>query len=609
MGRSKHLCRTTLGNLPAARIVRLVVLVVCLLFPARASHAIDVEEIEWGYGGRVSPGQFNPVSILVNNPSDRPVEGEMELIKLMGGFRQVGGVIRKKYYISPFSSRWIQFYPYVTADWEDWQLSWGEAADQMVTLTKPGFNKIEPVLLVPPDELVRRGTQLRRFAENLFPPTVCATLPLKGVVLDHVPRWEESRRRSFLEWVHLGGTVHLLQVESGQHPRFTGELEVLNSSRDVLKIGAGKVIRHPVTRNQLTHEFINTAIIPRLTELDRDKKEARDRYRNFYGRTSFTEIGSDRGFFNMLRSAARTHYNWILIYLFAFLYTLAVFPGCYVIGRNVTDHRTHVVALIGTVCLCSICFYFVGKRSGDESMIMRSVAIASELTDGHMDVMQWSEAAVTAGGYYSMGSNGETTFFSSASPTERVNAEVVNGVKAHFDVDIPPYSSRTFLHRRRLRHEPLKVKLTDIAAEAGRLQAISFSLDGEFPAEITRAAVLYGDRLYNLKQTPNGFSLGRSMGTVGTMIYAIASNKFGVYFDPEFDKYKEADKALRSSFRPLICRQLGLHAIDLDNRQSRPTDHLQFYLYSKMPEELYVKADDFDSQMGYVLYTKTIPLN
>ena len=595
-----------------ARIIHsTVVAVIWLILTLSVSEccALDIEETEWGFGGSVTSGKFNVLSILVNNPSDRAIEGELKLSKAIGGLRRVGGTIHRKYFVSPYSSRWIQFYPYVTGNWEEWQLTWGESASQKQVLTKPGFQKIEPVLLVAPDELVRGGNRMRRFRENLFPINVAATTSLTGVVLDHVPRWEGVRKRAFLSWLHLGGTVHILKGAGDKYPTFTGELSVLNTRATSTTVGSGVVILHDIARNELTTEYVDTSIIARPDVDEVRKKEELQRYRNYIGRATLTDLGSDMAFFNTLKSAKRSSYNWILIYLFAFLYVLMIFPGCYVLGRNASDYRLHVVALLATVLIASVCFYAVGRRSGDESMVIRSLSIANEMPDGQMDLTSWSEAAVTIGGYFSFQHSGEGTLFSTASSTERVNAEIVNSVNAQLDVDIPPYSSRTFIYQTQVDQKPLDIRLDGLLAEAGRLQALNLTTGDNFPDDVAQVVVLYNKSFYRMvEEKTGGYRLVRSIGTLSSMAYTVATDRFGIYFDPEFDKYKEADKALRSAFRPLICRQLGLQSVSDDEATPLPQDRVRVFVYAKMPQEFLPQSDDFDHKLGYVLYVKNIPL-
>ena len=67
--------------------------------------------------------RFNLFSVLVDNPSANPFEGTIRLKKLVAG-KQVDAIIVETVYLAPYSSRWVQFYPYIKSDWDTWEVSW-----------------------------------------------------------------------------------------------------------------------------------------------------------------------------------------------------------------------------------------------------------------------------------------------------------------------------------------------------------------------------------------------------------------------------------------------------------------------------------------------------
>src|SRR5438105_671658 len=89
-------------------------LALALLWPAGAK-AVEVKQTVWGFDGQIVMQRFNLFSVLVDNPGSTPFEGAIQLRKLVAG-KQVDAVIVEQLYLSPFSSRWVQFYPYIKSD-------------------------------------------------------------------------------------------------------------------------------------------------------------------------------------------------------------------------------------------------------------------------------------------------------------------------------------------------------------------------------------------------------------------------------------------------------------------------------------------------------------
>src|SRR5581483_5623718 len=97
----------------------------------------------------------------------------------------------------------------------------------------PRLAKYQRVILDDPNSVMSKGGQMKfHLPDNLFPPFATATDALQLVILDHVPRWEESRRQAFLDWLYLGGTVVVLHDSSGKFPDFAGPMSILKAPVD-----------------------------------------------------------------------------------------------------------------------------------------------------------------------------------------------------------------------------------------------------------------------------------------------------------------------------------------------------------------------------------------
>src|SRR5262249_3591771 len=120
-------------------------------------------------------------------------------------------------------------------------------------ITPPAVRAGKPaaVLLDDPDAIPQAAGAIRRLPDSLFPPHSTATDCLAAVILDHVPRWDPARQKSFMEWLHRGGRVYLLRDADGKFPEFSGELKPLSAGPDRQRLGSGYVYRLERTRRSL----------------------------------------------------------------------------------------------------------------------------------------------------------------------------------------------------------------------------------------------------------------------------------------------------------------------------------------------------------------------
>src|SRR5262249_36550990 len=203
--------------------------------------------------------RFNVLSLLIDNPGAAPFEGTVTLRKIQMG-QQVDAVIVEPVYLSPFSSRWVQFYPYVKSEYEGWEVSWGKGRTENYTPTQARSGKRAVVLLDDPDSIPQSAGAVKRLPENLFPPHVTATDCLAAVIIDHSPRWDPARQKSFLEWIKRGGRVCILRNPDGKFPELSGELQLLNDRPEKLRLGSGSVFREERTRRQVDQSFVENVV-------------------------------------------------------------------------------------------------------------------------------------------------------------------------------------------------------------------------------------------------------------------------------------------------------------------------------------------------------------
>lgn len=579
------------------------------LFVNQAS-AIDIEETIWGFDGQVAPNEFNPLSILISNPTAEEVEGTFRLQKTSGGIRKVGALIEKDYFISSFSSKWIQFYPYCIGDWEEWTLTWGDDGDESAVLPKLRIGGRAYILLVDPEAIQSRGGALKRLPDNLFPPSVTATSSLHTVVLDHVPRWEESRRTAFLDWLHSGGTVRVIHGDNGQFPRFPESLNDLNSPLPRTSVKAGIVVRNAVERRDLDVDFVKTIQVEgqRIRQQPSSIRKTRQADETTW-EDLVIELAADRRIFNLLKSMDRASRSWPLIYLMALSYLVVVFPGCYLISRKTGDYRIVHLNLLGAIALFTVGFLFVGRRDYTESTTIRSVAYARQLDGGYFDVMQWSDATVTYGDMYSLEHSGSGRVYATCEDRESVNGTIRNGVAGNMNVDIPPFSSRTFGHRKKMALGAIDVSVAEILETGTRLQTLTFRVGQSFPPECSQIYAVRRDRLYEMDQQGAMLTIKRSAGYVSSIFTTSGLDQYQFYFDPTFDEYQDPEEAFKTLCEPVIARSLQLYGRKDVERFTLPADRVRVFVYAPMDAAFFAKTDRFDKQLGYVLYCVDVPVS
>ena len=338
------------------RISAATALAVALAVSAADVQAIEIETVVWGFDGKVVPNQFNPMSVLVYNPSAEPFDGQLELRKsLYNGVK--GAPLIEPVYVTPFAKRWVQFYPFIQTDQEEWKISWNRGYSRAPQPFLPKHSGPAHVLLEAPGSLSRGGS-LRMFNEELFPPYVSATAGLASITFDHQPRWEKPRREAFLDWIFAGGEVHILHDSSGDFPKFTDELSALNTPVEKFHIGAGTVYRHDRARSQLDRAFVNETIrhLPDDPSIDESQDDpaaaaaiANANMYNYNEHMVFSDI--NQKILRELKGMTRPDHNWIVIHLMSVIYILVVFPGCWLVGRKWRDYKVTLGVLLAGVSL------------------------------------------------------------------------------------------------------------------------------------------------------------------------------------------------------------------------------------------------------------------
>lgn len=593
---------------------------------SEVATAIDVEEVRWGFNGKVAPNRFNVLSVLISNQTPQTFSGDLTLYKRLGGGGYIDAKITESVTISSFSNKWVQFYPYVNGGWggaisnETWQLVYGRGSS--FDLPQPRAAKFQRIILDDPSGVASRTGILKSMPDSLFPSFVSATDALQVVGMDREPRsWIPTQKEAFLDWVHLGGTVLLFRGPTGKHPEFAAPLSALNSPLDELRVGTGRVLKMPMERNK----FLETdarrvfAGLPRNILSQGEKAEdvidtidaAPQQDQQNYNYSEGTDPFPSSSFLSQLKEMTKPDHNWLLLHFMFWVYIAMVFPGCYLLGKRWSDFRVVYAALLGTVVLFSVLFSIVGQRGYGESTAVHSVAIARGLPGGGLDVSQWSNVFVTSGADYLLKHEGFGTLYSTTSDTEQVNGIINSGIDGGFMVDIPPFSNREFALRMKLPTGSPKITIDKVDISEGRLKELLLSIDGIQPTETQSMNLLFRGRFFSLFWQNDKLKLASDTGDIRSMLRVDSmqgwanTNNYGYPYNKPSPKPEERFSLMLT---PLLGRSFNVTRNSDVDQIRLPDDIARIFIYSKMPSGFNVQNNRLGAQNGQILYCLDVPL-
>ena len=592
---------------------------------AQAADLVDVVDVRWGFDGKVIRNRFNILSILVNNPTPDAFDGELVLHKQMSGGQRIDAPVIESVFVGPFGERWVQFYPYIDSDWEEWELEIRPRKGRRgpgIRLNAPKTGWPARVMIESAQNPERRTLPVKRLPEVLFPPFVTATDALQAVLFDAPPsHWDEPRRLAFLDWLYRGGTVYVLNDANGSAPVFPATLGVLNSPLEVTTFGAGRVIRTPLTRGELSKESLTRvfATLPKrlvqetydgplkeLSVIDEDEDTSQQTVNRY---ADMSDPLSANSFLSRLRSMTQPKHNWALLHLLFWTYIGLVFPGSYLMGRRWADYRVVYLSLIGVVVVFSLLFGLVGQRGYGESTAVHSVAIARPLPDGQLDVSQWSNAFVTMGGDYEFQHPGSGGLYSTCNISEEVKGVIRNGAEAEFLVDIPPFSSREFAHRMKLKLAAPQLTVERCTVEGDQLRSLTIATDAAFPKNNELIVALYGNRFYGINRAADKLELGGGLGVAAGYLRV---QEFQNFQSPFGGRYGAQDRPVMDQFRdlftPLIARSLSVSRMGDAEALSIPPHVVRLFYFGPMTPEFAAQSRYFTRQEGWVLYAVDLPV-
>jgi hypothetical protein len=561
-----------------------------LLFAAVSVSAIEVQQVKWGFDGQVVPGRFNLLSVLVANPDAAPFDGTVNLCKNRGLADRIGAVYETPSYLSPLTTRWMQFYVYIDNQYDQWRLEWGRSPDDHHDIQAPKWGPPAQVQLSDSDTTLGTAGAFKQFPDDLFPPTVAATSGLDSLLLDHAPHWEPAKRQAFLDWLRAGGKVHLLMGADGRYPVFSDELGVLNSPLERVRIGAGVVVRHATAARNIQKQDIQEGAVP---------------LREFKPGGPVAPVQTADSFLGALAQLSQRRYNWASIYILAVAYAALVGPVNLRAGRKLADYRLRIALLLATVAGFAFLFDAVGRRGQGEASVVHSLSYARAIDGDTYDVMQWVNVFATRGAHYTITHAAPHNLYATGQDYEPVNGRIESGKDGRFVVDIPMFSRRAFLHEAEMKgaNIPLKIVSWD---GAGTLKRLVLTVGPDFTKQILEGWAVQGDRIYAMKLTKDGFEFGDSdRQPLQAFVSASGSQQFQVAYGrtPQGNAVTDVEGQFRKCVKPLIAWSLG--AEDFTKSNAAPpaaNGRVQLFLFARSPEAFGITGPELGHEVGYVLY-------
>lgn len=561
-----------------------------------AFGALDIGLPYWGFDGTVTAGTFNILSVEVRNNGASAFEGEI-ILDDGGTFGSRNAAsYRHKVFIAPGTTRWVQFYPFIQNSAGDWRVVWeekGREAKESVNTKELTIGLPAVVILADPESPTMRTARMSVFNEANFPPTVSATDALHGVVLNHQPRWDPTRRTAFMDWLKRGGIIHLLPGADGTMPVFNEELAPLNNAENV---GKGRIIQHKLSLAEITPKALADAGFP-APELKTNT--AAEQY--YYDQ--------DDGYFETLASVTKPDIAWWLIYFLTAVYIILIGPVFYILRKR--DYRVLLGGFLATVAIFAWIFTVVGRRGYGEKQVYHSLAVARNVEGGKWDVRHFVHAFATSGDLYNLTYPGEFQLYAAPSRGgETVRASVVHGGKSHLEADIPLFSARPFVHRGVMPGPDFGLKVTafeDDKKQVVKNLAIS-ATNGKLPEGTIKIGFQYGQYFYKLSERNNNLRSESEAYPNVNQVLGDGSDRRNRYYGQM--SAEQAVFNLRSAFAAQLAHEVSDDNTSRKINSSRaiPAGHIRLFLYAPGPAEFRMDTAKFQSGLEFVLYVLDLPI-
>ena len=577
----------------------LATLLVLFLAIACPGRALEIGQTLWGFDGHVVQDCFNPLSVLVFNPGNTPFDGAVSLSAIEGGVTSRGAAYVQPVFLAPHTSRWVQFYVHTGNGTSNYLLRWGRGARENYELDdRPKGGPPACVWLRDIENPLAATGALKTFPDQLFPTTAAAAEGLDAVVLDHVPKWEPVRREAFLDWVRLGGTVHLLPGANGRLPIFGEGLEALDTPNEETRVGSGRVVHHQVSLRELDEKYLAAHGFPPRTINTSKPANTAPNHNNVPLIYDLEAL-----LFRGLSSLTRPKVSWSLINFLVLAY-LAVIGPVHSYYRRRVDYRVSIAAFLGCVALFAVGLGLVGRRGYGESQTVHSLAVAHVMGGGRADVTQWVSAFATTGDKYTVSHLSPVNLYAIDRWAEAGSGLIFNGKDGYLQMDIPLYSSRAFLHRAIMTGDDTSVTVEKWDAGDTSLKSLRLRTAPGFPRHPTEIHAVY-DGFFHELVLRDGV-LERSSKPIEGLTAHFAREKFSPFIYGYSGNQNDPD-APRKLMPLLAARTLRVPDV-FPTVISPPSHHadLQLLVVAPAPASLQLQGHGFTRESGWVLYVQDV---
>ncbi|MEP6667646.1 MAG: hypothetical protein ABJF10_00750 [Chthoniobacter sp.] len=568
-------------------------------------YALEVEQTLWGFDGRVVPDHFNPFSVLVSNPGNLAFDGALSLVlngSGPGGNASLRGASYvQPIFLAPHTSRWVQFSVPGTHSAGPSELRWGRGAKEFSDVDGPlSTGPPSCVWLRDLDSPFTAGGSLKSFPDQLFPTSAVAAESLDAVVLDHVPHWEPARRDAFLDWVRLGGTLHLVPDTNGALPAFGGDLKELDAQDEVTRVGAGRVVHHAIALREMSEQYLTAHGYPART------------LENVKGPILYD---MESTFFRDLSSLTRPKVSWTLINLVMIAYVAVVGPMHNYFRRRI-DYRVSILIFLGCVAAFGAALGIIGRRGYGESQTVHSLGIARALGGGRVDVTQWISAFATAGDRYTLTHRAPANLYASDRFAETGSGLIFNGKDGYMLMDIPLYSARAFTHRAIMTGDDTSVTVEKWGSDSygsdfrtpGTLHDLRLRTGPGFPQHARAIHAVYKDTIFELELHDGVLTRNSRTGEALSSYFSRDKLNAASYqdFSSRTTTPHTAD-TLSVLLPALAARTLNYPAV-FPTHISAPKNRaeMQLLILAPAPPSLQLQGKGFAHEDGWVLYVQDV---
>lgn len=469
------------------------------LLSQNPSEALEVKEARWGFNDGVRVGHFNPVfALLYNDSKTENFDGEISLRP--GLFGPVQGVVEKKrVFLAPKTSRWIQFAPMISSTNEDWKIQWGSGPRDWFPMPDlVGADNCWLILYTKENELTQ-VSGFRSRLDSFWPEHVALTHGINAVFLDHEPDWNADQEKAFVDWLYLGGKVHILLGRDSLHPKFFRRMKILNGKKRMERWGAGYIVRQPFHEFQLKVKMVAKAPVP--------FSPAKLYFQN-------REEVNGHLIEQMEAARPKPKHRWNLIFLLCFVYLIIIGPINFVVARKAKSYRPGLVFSLVIISVFTLTFYFLGRRGYKESALHYKIEFARSLGKGQFDVQSWNHLFVTDSGEYRLKQNASSGFYGPIENAVSMEGFVENGEGGQFTTKIPLFSTRSYLARHRMSTKPLFGAII----ERDHSKDLKFEIK-KGPGFPKKASfwLLYNKQVYTMTDTGESLKVRHKVGGISQM--------------------------------------------------------------------------------------------